>query len=125
MQIPGSQNRKKALGGIRRVLRHGGYFIFTTHDRHFVSSFASFWREQETMWKDGKQDPRLIEYGDIIVESKEENPIYVHIPTPEEIRALLDDVGFSVVETAMRSELIDEPENIKNYSCDCRFWVVH
>lgn len=124
MQIPGSMNRRKAFGEIRRTLKQGGFFIFTTHDRHFEPVFAPFWKEQEKLWKEGKQDPRLIEYGDIIIESKDKPTIFVHIPVPEDTIKMLNEAGFHVVETAMRSEICQESEEIKKYSCDCRFWIV-
>jgi ubiquinone/menaquinone biosynthesis C-methylase UbiE len=122
MQIPGSVNRRKAMGEIRRVLKNGGFFIFTTHDRHFDPVFAPFWVEQEKLWREGKQDERVLEYGDIIIET---NPtIFVHIPVPEDTENLLTDAGFKVLKTAMRSELCEEPEHVEKYSCNCRFWIV-
>ena len=124
MQIPWSMNRKRACSEIRRVLKQGGFFIFTTHDRHYVADYADFWAEQKNLWREGRQDPRLLEYGDIIVEDGTNPLTFAHIPTPEEVRSLLDEVGFCVEETAMRSELLEEPEHIKKYSTDCRFWIV-
>ena len=34
MCIPGRDNRLRALREVRRVLKPGGFFFFTTHDRH-------------------------------------------------------------------------------------------
>jgi len=41
-----------------------------------------------------------------------------------EMEALLTEVGFRVEVSVMRSELADEPQEVLDFSDDCRFWVV-
>ena len=61
-QIPGAENRQRALHEIYRVLRPGAYFVFTTHDRD-RSPHQSFWRQESERWARGAQDPHLFELG--------------------------------------------------------------
>lgn len=124
MSIPGAENRRSALFEINRVLKQGGVFIFTTHDREKEDQFREFWKEDEDRWSSGKQNPALFEFGDLITKSKNESrEIFIHIPSQDEINRILEDTGFSVVESFYRSEKFDESEVVKLKSGECRFWV--
>ena len=67
MCIPGSERRLAAVCELRRVLGRGGVLIFSTHDRS-SPTFAEFWSAEEAIWDRGAQDPRLLEFGDRIVD---------------------------------------------------------
>lgn len=123
MCIPGARQRDRAIGEVRRVLRPGGHFILTTHDRHEAPEFASFWDEEKARWERGTQDQRLLELGDrIIVDSG--TWTYVHIPTRDEVAQMVLEAGMVLVEDSMRSELSRESEAVQWFSTDCRMWVV-
>ncbi len=125
MSIPNSTQRKKALNEINRVLKGAGMFIFTTHDREKDANYFDFWKEQKQIWSEGRQDPKLYEFGDIITDSKnEERQIYIHIPNQEEINNFLQEGGFEVIETFYRNDKFEESEKVKEKSGECRFWVV-
>ena len=66
MCIPGQERRLKAMREVRRVLRPGSHFVFSTHDRG-IARWDQFWREERERWDRGKQDPRLIDFGDRII----------------------------------------------------------
>ena len=66
MCIPGGERRLKALREVRRILRPGAHFVFSTHDRA-SSRHTEFWREERVRWDRKEQDPRLIEFGDRII----------------------------------------------------------
>lgn len=123
MQIPGRQNRKKALSEIQRVLRPGGVFIFTTHDQESSPEFGKFWREEERKWRLGLQDPRLLEYGDIIIDESHQE-LFIHIATREEIEHCLQHSGWEILESTWRPDICEEKPEVLQYSSDNRFWVV-
>ncbi len=124
MSIPSQMNRNRAIVEIKRVLKKGGVFIFTTHDRNQEAQFLSFWKEEKTKWNNAKQDTRLYEFGDLVTSSKNEKlQIYIHIPNKEEINNWLITNGFEVTETFYRTEKFDENQAVKDKSGACRFWI--
>ncbi|PRX29301.1 methyltransferase family protein [Orenia metallireducens] len=125
MQIPYSKNRINALKEIRRVLKYNGTFIFTTHDRNEEEEFKEFWNSEKERWNKGLQDQRLYEYGDRITGSKnEKGEIYIHIPDREEVLESIVAAGFKLVEDFYRRELFAESDKVREFSGECRFWVV-
>ena len=124
MSIPGSEEREKALIEINRVLKEKGLFIFTTHDREKDPKYFDFWKEQKKIWDQGKQDPSLYEFGDLITGSKnEEREIYIYIPDQEEVNHFIRKANFEVLETFYRNDQFQESERVKQQSGECRFWV--
>lgn len=122
MQIPTRELRRQAWREMRRVTEPGGRGVFTTHDRS-VGSPDGFWEKEKERWKQGNQDSRLNAYGDLIT-SSDHGEIFIHIPDREEIVEDLQVSGWIVLEDAMRSEIADEPDDVKQFSAECRFWVV-
>ncbi|NET34226.1 MAG: class I SAM-dependent methyltransferase [Cyanothece sp. SIO1E1] len=124
MSIPGRAARVKALLEIHRVLKGGGLFIFTTHDREQDENYFAFWQEEKERWEKGAQKTELYEFGDIIATSKnEERPIFIHIPNQKEIQDFLMQGGFSILETFYRNEKFEESAQVKEKSGECRFWI--
>jgi len=121
MQIPGHSNRKLALREISRVLLPGGRFIFTTHDRS-MQKWKKFWTTERKLWRKNQQGEQLLELGD----RYEETPrgmLYLHVPEIHEVKEDLVASGFQLEWEKMRSSIVEEPERVKKYSDDCRFWV--
>ena len=122
MCIPGSGRRLQVLREVRRVLRPGGHFIFTTHDRGFPR-YAEFWCDERARWDRREQDPRLIEFGDMVVIDSG-HPTYIHIPSRAEVESLIADSGMVLVESGLRSDLAMESEAVRSFSSECVMWVV-
>ncbi len=122
MCIPGRERRLQALREVRRVLRPGGHFVFTTHDRA-SPRFLEFWREERARWDRGEQDSRLLDFGDRLIPDAG-ILTYIHIPAHDEVARMVADAGFVLVEDKLRSELALESEVIRNFSAECRMWVV-
>lgn len=124
MSIPDGAERFKAIQEVNRVLKGGGLFIFTTHDREQDENYFDFWREEKERWRKGEQSQELYEFGDIIATSKnEERPIFIHIPNQNEVKDFLVRGGFSILETFYRNEKFEESAQVKEKSGECRFWV--
>ncbi|GLI55823.1 hypothetical protein PM10SUCC1_13370 [Propionigenium maris DSM 9537] len=126
MQIPSKKLREEALKEIKRVLKRGGYFIFTTHDRDEDKDFYQFWEEEKGKWSRGEQNPRLLEFGDVLAPSScnENREIFVHIPTRNEVIELIEGAGLKLIEDFYRSDLFTETDRVKRFSNECRFFIV-
>lgn len=122
MQIPGRQRRQQAIREIFRVLVPGAFFIFTTHDRQ-SSRHRNYWKTEEKLWREGRQDPDLLEYGDVRWDTPEGGSMFIHSPLSEDVRSDLKAAGFSVERDVLRSAIGPEPENVREFSDDCRFWI--
>ncbi|MDP0498580.1 MAG: class I SAM-dependent methyltransferase [Verrucomicrobiota bacterium JB022] len=121
MQIPGRDKRRQALAEIRRVIKPGGVFVFTTHDR-YSSQFKKFWKEEQTRWDKNQQNRELMEFGDRL-EHDGYGMLFVHVPTPEEVREDLKATGWKVDSDALRSTIALEPGHVREFSDECRFWI--
>jgi len=122
MQIPGRQKRRTALREVRRVLKPGSHFIFTTHDRD-NPHFRAYWAEQARLWASGKQDAHLEDFGD----RYEETPLgmlFIHIPSRQEIREDIEAAGLRYESDTPRSLLANESATVREFADDCRFWIV-
>lgn len=122
MTIPGSDKRAYAVSEIARVLRPGGLFVFTTHDREDSFQDKLFWKQEKLRFENGTNDKRLTEFGDRIIEEAGEE-LFVHIPTTKEVYSLLDKCGFDCIWTKMRWDICATPDKEKELFGECRFFV--
>ena len=122
MQIPQAAQREQALSEIYRVIRPGGWFVFTSHDRD-RSPHRSFWIQEQRRWAESNQSTDLDDFGDR-TEATGDVDHYMHVPSVQEMEAVLARVGFRVEATVMRSQLAHESPEVVAFSDDCRFWVV-
>lgn len=123
MQIPGRDNRRAALHGLHRACRPGAPLIFTTHDRDHSPTEQALWRLETLRWARGEQDPRLVEFGDRYFQD-EAGRTFMHLPDRGEILADLAATGWTHEFDAMRRELAEESRAVRDFSDECRFWVV-
>jgi ubiquinone/menaquinone biosynthesis C-methylase UbiE len=122
MQIPQAVQREQALSEIFRVIRPGAWFVFTTHDRD-RSPHRSFWIQEERRWQQAEQAAELDDFGDR-TEITKDGAHYMHVPSVQEMQAVLERVGFRIEATVMRSQLAHESAQVDAFSDDCRFWAV-
>lgn len=122
MQIPGSGNRQTAFGEVFRVLRPGAWFVFTTHDRE-SPRHRTFWEREKVRWRKERQKPELDEFGDRF-EPTDLGDLFIHVPSVEEVRTVVKNAGFRIEADAPRSALANESPEVREFSDECRFWVV-
>lgn len=125
MQIPGMKDRIRVMKEVRRVLKKGGTFVFVTHDREASRENLPFWRAEKARWKTRGHDPRLLEFGDLIIhaDGQQGKPSFVHIPDRREILACLKTAGLKRIEDRLLPEIAVEPPHIRKYAFNCRFWA--
>jgi len=121
MQIPGRDNRRAALSETFRVIRPGAYFVFTTHERE-MAKWKKFWKQERIRWRKGEQGKDLEEYGDRY-EPTRLGDLFIHVPAKQDVVEDLKSVGFKIEADVLRSQVSVEPENVREFSDECRFWV--
>ncbi len=123
MQIPLRRNRRRALRQLAAVCAPGAPLLFTTHDRDHSPAERASWRLEARRWAEGKQDPRLREFGDRRF-SDDCGDTFMHLPDRAEILADLAATGWRHVEDHLRRELVArEPAAVRAFSDECRFWA--
>jgi SAM-dependent methyltransferase len=122
MQIPTRRARRAALRNIAAVLQPGAPFLFTTHDRDEPDELH-LWRAEAKRWAAGTQDPRLHEYGDRYF-VHEHGRTFMHLPSRNEMLAELVATGWSHEYDIMRNDLARESHAVRDFSDNCRFWLV-
>ena len=121
MQIPGRANRRAALQNLAAVCRPGAPLLFTTHDRDHSRVERASWRLEALRWADGKQDPRLVEFGDRYF-SDDLGRTFMHLPDRTEILEDLAATGWTHDYDVMRRDLARESRAVVEFSDECRFW---
>ena len=121
MQIPGRENRRRAMRELHRVCQPGAHFIFTTHDREDPADLKE-WAKEAARWARGEQNPRLLEFGDRYFTDETGNT-FMHLPDRPEVLADLAATGWTHVHDRTRNELASETPKVRNFSDNCRFWV--
>ncbi len=122
MQIPGRENRRRALVGLHAACLPGAHLLFTTHDRDSSRTERALWRLEAERWARGTQDPQLVEFGDRYF-ADENGRTFMHLPDRAEILADLEATGWAHQFDAMRRELARESRAVREFSDDCRFWA--
>ncbi|MCC5834830.1 MAG: class I SAM-dependent methyltransferase [Opitutales bacterium] len=122
MQIPGREQRRMALREIRRIIRPGGSFVFTSHDRG-LNRWKKFWKAERKRWDEGRQNPQLLEFGDRCEET-DLGLLFIHVPSIEEVKEDLDATGWVLETERLRSQISNESLPVREFSDECRFWIV-
>lgn len=125
MQIPGRRYRDRAMSEIARVLKPGAHYVFTAHpDRDSADDYREFWAEEKARWDQGKQDPRLIDFGDrILSEESGGRQIFLHFATDAELLDTVVQAGLEHVGHFPRADVSEESDKVKDFSFETVFWI--
>jgi SAM-dependent methyltransferase len=122
MTIPRRASRIAALREIRRVLEPGGRFVFTTHERLGDARSRPLWRKERALWRAGRQDPQLHEFGDELIEELG-RPTFIHVPDRREILECLKAADLDWVEDEYPALARESTAVRKFVRFECRFWA--
>lgn len=120
MLIPNIENRKKAIIEVKRILKPGGYFIFSTP---YLDNKADnpFWKERLQC---SNSYDSLINLGDLFIDDMGVENIYIHIPFIKEIENMLGECGYSIIEYKPRTQIYMENDDVENELDDNLYWIV-
>lgn len=121
MQIPGRENRRRALREIARVLRPSGRLIFSTLDRE-DALYRKVFAVEDDFDHDLRRNPALVEYGDRHF-ATEHGTTFMHVPLRGDVEEDLAAAGLVVAFSEMRSEMGRESGRVLDFAEDCRMWV--
>ncbi len=118
--IPGHEERLKALAEIHRVLKPGGRFLFTGHDRGLRNQRQHWLQKEAELNADGCSSLHP-DFGDVVSDT-DLGTMYIHSTSIDQVEKMLHGSGFQQVDTWLRSELGNETASVRNFSDECRFW---
>ncbi|MDR2902458.1 MAG: class I SAM-dependent methyltransferase [Lactobacillales bacterium] len=124
MCIPTQANRDKVINEAYRILKPGGKFIFTAHERIITGEHALFWGEEKAKFENGTQDPRIEKFGDRLVDMLPGEEGFIHIASIAEIKEFIGHTKFKILEYMRRSDMVEENDKVEAFSKDTVFWVV-
>lgn len=122
MQIPGREDRRRALAELHRACKVGAPLLFSTHDRNSSAFEREFWKKETECWSAGKQNPRLLEFGDRYFEDAA-GRTFMHLPDRGEVLEDLAATGWDHEFDRMRHALARESKAVREFSDECRFWL--
>jgi ubiquinone/menaquinone biosynthesis C-methylase UbiE len=105
-QIPTKEKRMKALREVLRILKPGGYFIFTAHpriwpSRHFFFSWIWLWIRFYFLKRLGFKITEK-DFGDRMFKKESRGLVYktkqyIHVPTVAEVTRAVTESGFKMI----------------------------
>lgn len=124
--IPGLENRRNVLKEVYRVLKPGGYYIFTAHDRHDPNSpqYLPLWEKIENDWANGINESNVECLGDLITIDPAGEEAFIHFSTIDEMKEFIKEQPFEIVEYNYSYNIAKEEGKTKEFSGDTVFWVL-
>jgi ubiquinone/menaquinone biosynthesis C-methylase UbiE len=123
--IPGLENRTKVLKETYRVLKPGGYYIFTAHDRHDPkSSHLDFWKQKEDKWAKGINDSNVECLGDLITIDPSGEEAFIHFSTIDELKEFIESTKFEIVMHEYSYNIAEENAQTEKFAGKTVFWVL-
>lgn len=123
MSIPTEALRLRAFKEIHRVMKTGGYFIFTAHNRE-QENFAWHWKEEEERWNKGTQNPQFEMFGDHFIVDENNLVNYIHFYSIPEVIERVKAANFEVVEILDRNAKFIENAIVNQFSNNTIFYIL-
>ncbi|MFA6047513.1 MAG: class I SAM-dependent methyltransferase [Parcubacteria group bacterium] len=116
VQIPGKENRQKALNEIYRVLKPGSYFILTAHQRYYSGSYLFLWIKNWIkfyMLKPLGFNMKEIDFGDYFFErnykiNNKAPKQFIHCTSQKEMEEQIAKSGFKLEMRKKMGELSEQ-----------------
>jgi len=113
VQIPGKENRKKALAEIHRTMKPGGYFILVAHQRYYTGNYLFFWLIQWIklyLLKPLGFKVKEVDFGDLFFkrpysEGGTRRKQFIHLTSQKEVESQIKNAGFKIEMRKRMSEL--------------------
>jgi ubiquinone/menaquinone biosynthesis C-methylase UbiE len=119
-QIPGKENRLKAAQEAYRVLKPGGIYIFTSHQRRW-QGFTWFWTKQWLrlhLLKPLGAKVDELDFGDRFFDRETSDKgktytskQYIHIPAIREMESMAKEAGFELLEVERKMQIRKGEQN--------------
>lgn len=123
--IPGKKNRDNVLKEVYRVLKPGGVYIFTAHNRDDSGKYQYIWDEEKEKWNKGMQDCDLEIFGDrYSINQNNGEKVFVHFSNIEEMKEFVRQENFEILECIKREDICEEREEVKEFSGSTWFWAL-
>jgi len=104
VQIPGKENRQKALEEIYRVIKPNGYFILTAHQRYYSGTYLFFWVKEWIKYyilKPLGWKVEEVDFGDLFFkrnypDTKLAQRQFIHLTSKKEVVKQIKNTGFKI-----------------------------
>lgn len=128
-QIPGKDNRQKALNEIYRVLKPGGTFILTAHKRYFSLYYFYFWAIKWIKYyilKPLGVKIEEVDYGDIFFKRVHQNKRlkqrqFIHMAGKGEIERQINTAGFILLQANSMSKIAESDAKLMKGSLSANY----
>ena len=129
VQIPGKKNRQKALNEIYRVLKPGGYFILTAHQRYYSSNYLFFWISKWIKFyilRPLGYKIEEIDFGDLFFKinypnTKSKRRQFIHFTSKKEVEGQIKNAGFKIDMRKSMGEISKEDADLMRGSLSKKF----
>ena len=123
--IPGKSNRDSVIKEVYRVLKHGGIYVFTAHNRDDSGKYQYIWDEELKKWNNGTQDKELEMFGDrYSINNNNGEKVFLHFSNVDEMIQFIKQENFEILEYIKREEICEEREEVKEFFGSTWFWVI-
>ena len=121
LMIPHADRRERAMREAARVLRPGGVFIFTGHDRSATRT-AHWAHLAERVAQGGALGAGEDDFGDSLYDTPQ-GRVFIHSADEAALADRLAAAGLRLVFSEMRSSIAEENRAVREFSDDTRFRV--